>query len=303
MNPRIAFPFLTLSDHSIEAGPWMLRLDDGDESPARDYLADWDYASSISLQRTISLNRALAAAELDIDASELALTLCVRVGTGHGRLPRSIISQQQRSFGDELDTLNFEMKVPGHVLSSVLDLMTEIVIERVPDKRGELSPSRPFERVWYDSLRIRLEGEEPRFPIEVANFGRLLPAGIAKSAPWFVHWSPGDWSRDFHGSMRLYLNRDFPEFIDRVTQGDPETLRAVMADVMGQVCEHFLTLDECVDLAESYEEGSLGSQAARWIKAAWPDNDLSFVQSQLRNRPGTFRATMHALAEQRGTRE
>lgn len=303
MSSRVAFPFLTLSDHAVEAGPWMLSLNEDEQRPAGDYLPDWDYASRISLQKTVTLNRELAAAELEIDQSHLSLSLGVRVGTGAGRLPRSIISQQQRSFADGMDTVILDMDIPGDVLSSVLDMMTEIVIEESPEQSGALSPSRPFERVWHQTHRIRLEGEEPRFPIEVADLGTLLPGGIATAAPWYVHWSPSDWSRDFHGSMRLYLNKDQKAFIERVTEGDPETLRAIMADVMGQVCERFLGLDDCENLAEGFEEGSLGSQAVSWIRAAWPDRDLGFVQSQLKSRPGIFRAAMHALAEQRGVEQ
>ncbi len=300
MNSRVAFPFLTLRERTVEPGPWMLGLDDRELGPAGDYLPDWDYASRIFLQRTITVDRSLAAADLEIDPSQLRLSLCVRVGTGEGRLPRSIVSQQLRSLDDGNDTTVLDFEIPGYVLSSVLDLMTEIVIDEAPSLLSELSPSKKFERVWHETHRVRLEGEEPRFPIEVADFSILLAGGIARSAPWYVHWSPGDWSRDFHGSMRLYLNKDYATFIERVQKGDPETLRAIMADVIGQVCEHFVSLGECEALATSFEQGSLGFQAVSWIKSAWPDRDFGFIQSQLKSRPGTFRATMHALAEQRG---
>jgi hypothetical protein len=299
MKSRVAFPFLTLSNQAVDAGPWMLRLNDNEQVPAGDYLPDWDYASRISLSRTVSVKKELAAAELAIQKNNLAMSLCMRVGTGVGRLPRSIISQQEHPFGDDTDTIVLDFEIPGNELSSVLDLRTEIVIENAPSDLGVLSPSKPYERVWYETHRVRLEGEEPRFPIEVADFERLLSGSIATSAPWYVHWSPGDWSRDFHGSTRLYLNKNHSIFIDRVTEGDPETLRAIMADVMGQVCERLLELDDCATLAQGFEEGSLGSQAVSWIRAAWPDRDLGFVQSQLKSRPGTFRAAIHALAEQR----
>jgi hypothetical protein len=300
MNSRVAFPFLTLGERTVEPGPWMLGLDDGEHAAAGDYLPDWDYASRISLQRSITVDRSRAATDLEIDRSHLRLSLCVRIGTGVGRLPRSIISQQLQAFDEQNDTVVIDLEIPGYVLSSVLDLMTEIVIEEAPHQLGELSPSKKFERVWHETHRIRLDGEEPRFPIEVADFSTLLAGGIATSAPWYVHWSPGDWSRDFHGSMRLYLNKNHSAFITRVQKGDPETLRAIMADVMSQVCERFVSLDECEALASSFEQGSLGFQAIAWIKSAWSDRDLGFVQAQLKNRPGTFRAAIHALAEQRG---
>lgn len=299
MSARIAFPFLTLSERAVRAEPWMVGLDDKERVPAGDYLPDWDYASRISLRRTILVDLNAAATDLDIAPEYLNLTISVRVGTGTGRLPRALILQQKYRCGQSDPTL-IELEIPGHGLSAVLDLMTEIVISEIPDAFGELSPSKRSDRVWHDSSRIRLEGEEPRFPIEVADFGALLGEGIARSAPWYVHWSPGDWSREFHGSMRLYLNRDHQEFVDRVQKGDPEILRAIMADVMGQVCERFVSLEDNQALVSAFEPGSLGSQAAAWIKTAWPDRDLSFVQAQLNSRPGSFRAAMHALAEQRG---
>lgn len=303
MSSRIAFPFLTLGDHAVRAGPWLLQLNEGDRLPAGDYLKDWDCASQVSMQRTITIDRDLASADLNIEKGHLRLALCVRVGTGAGRLPRSIILQQRVAFEDGADTLAVEFDIPGVGLSSVLDLMTEIILDERPEEAGALAPTRPCERVWHESHRVRLEGEEPRFPIEVADLGSLLADGVAVSAPWYVHWSPRDWSRDFHGSIRLYLNKNQPAFIERVQGGDRETLRAIMADVMGQVVEHFLSLDDCEDLAVGFEPGSLGSQAVSWINLAWPARDLAFVKALFKSRPGTFRAAMHALAEQRGPEE
>ncbi len=299
MSARIAFPFLTLSERAVKAEPWLVGLDDKERVAAGDYLPDWDYASQISLRRTIVIDLKAAATDLDIPPECLNLTISVRVGTGAGRLPRAIILQQKYPYGQNGPTV-IELEIPGRGLSAVLDLMTEIVISEVPDAFGELSPSKRCDRVWHDSFRTRLEGEEPRFPIEVADFAALLGDGIAKSAPWYVHWSPGDWSREFHGSMRLYLNRSNQEFIERVQKGDPEILRAIMADVIGQVCERFASLEDGQADVSAFEPGSLGSQAAAWIRTAWPDRDLAFVQAQLNSRPGSFRAAMHALAEQRG---
>jgi hypothetical protein len=98
--------------------------------------------------------------------------------------------------------------------------------------------------------------------------------------------------------MRLYLNTRCPQFLERVESEDAETLRALMADVMGQVCERLLVEDDAESLLALCEPGSLGSQAAAWLRQAWPGRDPAFARSVLRNRPGRFRAAFLGLAQQ-----
>ena len=300
MNSRIAFPFLTLSDAAVEASPWHVGMGTSQLVPAGDYLPDWDYTSSVRVRRTVSVNRQIAAADLEIDPSELSLAAALRVGTGQGRLPRSIIRRERLAFENGSEAVVFDTEIPGSVMSTVLDLHLEVLLDKEPAQPGVLSPNALSDRVWHDTFRMRLEGEEPRFPIEVADLRELLGDGIASAAPWYLHWSPRDWTRDFHGALRLYLNTSSPETLERIESEDPETLRALMADVMGQICERYIAEDDMEGLHNVCEPGSLGAQAASWLDLVWPGKDLSFVRSLLVHRPGRFRSAFLALAEQRG---
>ena len=118
---------------------------------------------------------------------------------------------------------------------------------------------------------------------------------MAGAAPWYLHWSPRDWNRDFHGAVRLYLNMDEPEFLERIEAEDPQTLQVVLADIMSQICERFVSDGDIA--AEELEPGSLGFQATTWLRKAWPDKDVGFIRSVLENRPGAFRSAFLALAE------
>ena len=144
---------------------------------------------------------------------------------------------------------------------------------------------------------MRLEGEEPRFPIEVGDIQALLGDAVSASAPWYLHWSPRDWSRDFHGAMRLYLSSTHTEFIERIEAQDPMMIQMLMADVMGQVCERLITDPDVNDLFVSAEPGSLAAQASSWLRKAWPGKDPDFIRSVFDNRPGIFRASFVALAD------
>jgi len=212
-------------------------------------------------------------------------------------LPRFMIARHSESVNSENPLWQVERTIEGQKLSMVLDLQTQVLLESPPTSPSALSPRAVGDRLWSDSIRIRLEGEEPRFPIETADLGQLLGGGIAGSAPWYLHWSPRDWDRDFHGSVRLYLSENATEFLARIEDEDKLTLQVVLADIMSQICEGLLADDEAVDAMDMAEPGSLGAQAVIWLRKAWPGTDVASMRSVLESRPGVFRSAFLALAE------
>ena len=297
MNRRIAFPFLTLSDAAVKAYPWSLSLNGGSWQTAGDFVADWDSASEIRIRRTVGIDPDIAADDLGVTAGTLRLALGVRVGTGPGRLPRLILLRESR--GLKLGTWQeeFDITVSGDRLSLVLDVQTQVMLAVSPNDCEPLSPRRVASRLWSDTLRVLLEGEEPRFPMEVADFRALLGNAPAAAAPWFLHWSPRDWNRDFHGAARLYLNVVQSDFIKRMEEQDGPTLQVLLADVMGQICERLVTDPEADEIMSGAEPASLGAQGTAWLGRIWPGKDATFIRSVLEQRPGRFRAAFLEMAE------
>lgn len=260
-------------------------------------MKNWDNSSTIRLRRQFQINPDIASLDLGIEKDELRLSLGVRIGTGSGRLPMLIVHRESHEFEHSDQRIDLEIEVPGDGLSIVLDLVAEVTLAISVSNSAELSPARIGDRLWQDRQRIRLEGEEARFPIEVADFSILFKNLSAVSAPWYIHWSPTDWSRDFHGAIRVFLNCAYPELIERIVAQDTVILQALLADVMSQVCERLVNEEDAVELIEPLEPGSLGAQAMNWLNRAWPNYDIGSIRSILENRPGTFRATFLALAE------
>lgn len=296
MNRRIAFPFLTLSDAAVEASPWEVSLNGQDWIEAGEFLPDWDASCDIHLRRRLRLDQDIAAADLALSIENLSLLVGVRIGTGQGRLPRMVVAKHIEPVNSESPVWCFESVVKAQLLSLVLDLQTQIVLESPPEAPSALSPTSIGDRLWSDVIRIRLEGEEPRFPIETADLRQMLGGIIPSDAPWYLHWSPLDWNRDFHGAVRLYLNKDDTEFIERIKSEDPQTLQILLADIMSQICERFIA-DNDLSI-EDVEPGTLAAQTATWLRKAWPGKDVDFIRSLLENRPGVFRSGFLALAEQ-----
>ena len=297
MNRRVAFPFLTLSDAAVDFAPWFCSLDGRNWNPAGDFLSDWDAASTVRFRRTLKYDPLVAANDLDVAEDSLRLSLVVRAGTGAGRLPRQILFRKTERLSTVPAELTTSLEVPGEGLSLVLDLHTQVVLAAPPKECSPLSPHQVGDRLWSDTLRMRLEGEEPRFPIEVADMRLLLGSAVAASAPWHLHWSPLDWNRDFHGAVRLYLNRDHADLIERVEQQDRLTLQVLLADVMSQMCERLLVDPEAWEIMSQAEPGSLGAQTVGWLHKLWPGKDMGSIRRVLCSQPGRFRAAFLALAD------
>lgn len=297
MNQRIAFPFLTLSDTAVDAAAWSCSVDGSEWSPAGDFLPDWDAASVIRFRRKVSIDPQIAGNDLNVSPAKLGLAISVRVGTGQGRLPRLILDRKFRELAADTWQEEFDFEITGEKLSLVVDLHTQIMLAVPIAACPQLSPRRVADRLWSDTTRFRIEGEEPRFPIEIVDMRTLSGAPVTHSSPWYLHWSPMDWNRDFHGATRLYLNKEHTDLIERIEQNDGPTLQVLLADVMTQICERLLYDPEADDIMSGGEPGSLGVQAASWLQKAWPDKDAPYIQSLLESQPGAFRAALLALAE------
>ena len=297
MDRRFAFPFLTLSDTAVEATPWSWSLNGGEWSSAEDYLPDWDATSVIGLRRTVSVDPAIASDDLGLSADRLRLSVGIRIGTGAGRLPRLVLERHCSRLQPSTWQKQFDLEVAGERLSLVLDVQSQVVLSGPAEDGGPLSPNRNADRLWADSLRIRLEGEEPRFPIEIVDMRTLLGNSTPASAPWYLQWSPLDWNRDFHGATRLYLNSEHAEFIERVEQHDGPTLQVLLADIMSQICGRLVMEPEAEEILAHAEPGSLGSQATAWLQKAWPQKSAAFIRSVFDSQPGKFRAAFLSLAE------
>jgi hypothetical protein len=154
------------------------------------------------------------------------------------------------------------LKFFGRDLSAVLDIFTPDHIN-IGEKQFQIYYLRNALVIDFGVIvfRVRIEGEEPRFPIEIADFSLLLKGTNSSATPWYLHWSPYDWARDFHGAMKLYLNNEMTDFVDKILNEDPEILQVLMADVMGQVCERLVMDQEATELFHLSEAGTLGGQS------------------------------------------
>ncbi|MHA6720682.1 hypothetical protein ACX40Y_14680 [Sphingomonas sp. RS6] len=299
---RIAFPFLTLDQTAISPEPWAL-LDGGVETPIGDaWLPDWDAARDLRLRRLVTTDLDRAADLLSMPIDDGALELVTRIGTGIGNLPRRIIATSKLPLMRMEPTVVIDEVVSGHSLSQRL-LVDTLVILRQPREGSPLSPGLAGSKLWSDQLDLRLEGEEPRFPMEAVSFLERFAGRPEAYAPWLLHWTPGNLHRDFGGSVRLYLNSDRADVTDRLLVGDRATTQVVLADVMTQIISVSLRQNDFERLAVEADPCSIAGRAAHWIGLAFPGQDIAAVRSMIDLRPSTFHAGILAAADIVGLEE
>ena len=130
--------------------------------------------------------------------------------------------------------------------------------------------------------------------MEVVSFNSLFPNRVEAGALWYLHWAPNELDRDFHGAIRLFLNADFPEFVERMQAQDEMTLQMVLTDVVSQMCEHYLLNRDQSDPDEAFEPGAVGVQIQSWLNLAFGNVGIAQMRSTLELRPGHFRAALQS---------
>jgi len=289
MKRRTAAPFHRLSN-AVSADPWMITVGEGAPAPLEEVTPDWDYAAPLVLARTIRLRTAEASRELGLDDDALRLEVVVEAGTGPGNMPREIVSRTRIPLDGETPCA-IVLRLDPSRLSAQITLRTSVILAAGLEAADALSPRRVASRLWDDLEASRIEGDDPRFPMEVISFSASFAGRPHEAAPWTLSWSPGHPGRDFQGAARLYLNSDDEDFIERVQDQDPLTLQAMMGDVVSQMCETALRAGWDEDF-DSAEEGSMAGRVSYWLGRAFPDTAVA--RGLLENRPGEFRSAILA---------
>jgi len=293
---HVAFPFLTLDETQVHASAWSLLEEDGSTTALGDHVAGWDYARDLRISRRLGLAEGLTGHTLGLSGEDLELEAVVRLGTGPGSLPRRswIIAQTRlRPGGKSL----LDHVVAGHRLSQRLWLQTTILLPRNIPGESRFAPQREGSVLWRDEIDIGLEGDSPRFPMEIVSFRERFAGRPESGSLWHLHWRPGHLHRDFGGSVRLFLNHDRQDFIERFVASDPLMLQCTLADVMTQILDHALRDEDLEEHLADCEPTSVAGHIATWLAIAFPGQDPASIRNMLLTSPGHFRSAILAMAD------
>jgi hypothetical protein len=291
----IAFPFRRLSSEAVNAGDWCIVRDNGIE-PLSERLSHWDYSTPLQLKRQVAVDMNRAAADLGLAAGSFRLKLAVLTGTGTGRYPRRISHSIKVGVDESASAFDIHLPLDSWQLSGRLNLETLLVLSGDAESAEPLSPALDGSRLWNDRHIMDLEAAAPRFPMEAVSFSTFLPGTASSDALWHLDWSPTGIDRDFLGVVRLYLNADRPEFIERVQSADPLTMQEVLGSVIGQMLLSVVLQPDAEELLAEASEGSAGAVIRAWTESVFPGLSASGIRSMVEQRPATFWSSINAYA-------
>jgi hypothetical protein len=287
MTRRWAASFHQLSEAAVDARAWTYALNGADGGLVQAILPDWDYGAVLLVERLVAVDWARAASDLAF-ADRFDMELIVEIGTGPGAIAREVVGVERVRLPYGCAPQLVTVGAPSRLLSHQLVLRSSIILTTAGRAVDPLTP-HPGARMWGDRTVSRLEGDDPRFPMEVIDFARHFAGRPQADAPWFVGWSTGGANRDFRGAFRLYLNAGQPEVLQRIQDQDPIVLQALMGDVVSQVCEGLLREEDGAAL-DDIDEGSLADQVSHWLERAF--GDVAAARAILEQRPAEFRAAI-----------
>ncbi len=288
---NVAFPFLTIPEELVAASPWRVALDGKDFQDAPRFLRGWDYNSTIRVEREIHLVPGKVFEALRL--SHPFLKLVARWGTGEGNKPTFIHPFQDQPIPgivlNDVQTFSISGSIPARDLAGKLFLEVFIILRVAPlNPETPLAPSDKGDVLWHDAHVISLEGGGNRFPVSSSS----LPTHL-QGAFWYLDLDPEAIEEPFLSAVRLYLNSDREDFLQRIEQGDPLLEQAMMADVVTQLVTTALN-DEArlQDIMEIDDESTLGYQMRRWIIEVFETPEVAL--NEFRSNPGSFHARINA---------
>jgi hypothetical protein len=291
---RAVYPFLTLPDDLPELSPWRITAS-GTVYENPDFIPGWDYAEGLFVERDFRIDHRRAAQELGIPDEELALRAVVRSGTGGNLLPTSARTEFDEILPKKSTQGTVSFNLNGNELSRIVHLELVIVLERSPG--GAVSPLAPQTSgavLWRDRKRIRIEGDQSRFPVSEVDLAEML-GNLGRGTLWYLDADLSDLGAPFDSVIRLYVDGQAKEFVDRFRSGDPYTIQTVMADVMVQLTTGFIVEDRHSAFAATDENESVGSVVLSWINDAF--GNKREAERLLNHDPGRFHAALNALSQ------
>lgn len=298
MNRKTAFPFLTLPDSAVHSSPILLGTKGEPLMQAAEILDAWDYARDLEVSMNIRVDFERASDALRIPLADLRLRAVLKAGTGAGMMPRRWFQLCSLDINADEPQSDLRAGIPARDLSARLLVQVSLLLGLPPRPATALSPQSHGARLWTTSKDILIEdGGAARFPMEAVSFSQFFHGLNHANAPWFVDWSPGRWDQDFSGAVRLYVNSDLPEVLERFAGGDALLLQSILSDTMIQMTSSLLSSDVLEGELEQFPEGSVGAQVRSWIALAMPGSSLETVRSLHAHFPNRYSAAMLSAAD------
>jgi len=289
MRHLVAPPYLSAKPERIQIQDWYA-LVAARPVPLAEAVKHWDPATELMLRQPLKVDIDGVREDCEVGKARLLL-----MATWHSTGTRLGGRGTVIELGDGRFLGEVAIDLPSAEQAYTVKLRTTIVLGATPKQPSLLTARRPGAILWSEEHSLPLEGSGSRFPTELQEFGSFFPPGAA----WYLGWSPQELEEPVLGSVRLYLNRRHP-LIERTaldpagTELGPVVAEAIRLDVARAMLMGALAEDEFHQMADQYEEGSVGRLVHSLVRLLFPNESTTAVRSLVEAQPARFEAKLQA---------
>ena len=297
----VSFPYLLPGPDVVSAGVWMT----ADNVPAFEggMIREWDPYYLVEARRTVAVD-----VELLREQCRLSEGARVRISSAWYSPGTSLRSDGEDGTSSHMlalerpaDPVVLNVRIPGDQLAGELRIGTALTLVSPGSGAEPVSPSIPGSTLWSDEIRIKVEGEAARFPIQISDFPRENDG-----AAWYLEIDD-DFSQPLMGSVRVCLNSKHPT-IRRLTEGTADAIESewilnlLYFDTGRQLLRVGLADDTFVELSDRsprdppYDEETLGRAVWYLARTIAPERTAGELRNLMNSSAPDFERLMqHSL--------
>lgn len=288
----VALPHVTIPDHLVKAGNWMLVDAAGEPLQVLDdhsNISDWSYDADFRLAREFEVPVEDAAAAIGLDGQAL-FSVSVMVEAGQ---PGIRFKEFEADINDLAGAENvIQLSLESTRLCDQIHVSTVITLGNDVASDTKFCPAKSGSVLWREKSSFFLEGSGSRFPIRSCSFSGL--PRVPDDARWHLEWSPDYAEYAFAGSVILLVNTDHAAYAEAVVEADPGVMGELMSGVAMELTIGLLNNQDFRSESGNYPDGSLGAVARGWLEFAFPNKSHEEIYLILTSRTSEFCTALRA---------
>jgi hypothetical protein len=290
-------PFDTPEHDSVALHPtsgWEFSRDGGQTFNTIDdkgLFPSWDPVLEFILRRRFRLNVNELAAATGLTGADPKFSLVTRLTTGSGRLSIFAPLQEVLDYQEDHEVI---LKPDSALLSQNIVLQNSIVLTGFTGKLSALAPDFRGAVLWADDWSVKLESGRQRLSADVVPFSTFFRDGQCGHAIIRVVVVE-DPQLDFNQAVRVYINKEMPQFVIAFSEGNPVARTFFNETVFRQLVSYGLSEAFIVD-GMDLSEDSVGEKLSLLIRQAFGDDSPEMIREMKRANPGLYEARIQSKA-------
>lgn len=280
-------PYLTPLPDRVVIEHWQQQIDDR-TAPLGDRLPGWDPGTDIHIRAEVFVN--VDGIYQDCRLENDTVLRLVLLWESSGTKLRGSGATVDFTYKAASERMTLTALIDGKLLADTLTLFVKLLFINPGTTQHQLMPKLSGSILLETPpLKIQLEDDGARFPIEVIDF---TTTDFPHEAGWYLAWDPDDLEQPLLGDVRLYVNSRHPQIATGVSDTRVETAgirEAIRLDLAQTLIRGVLLNPSFLENPDRYAPGTIGAAVRAMIRLYFDGYTLESVQ-QLTQQPHEFSA-------------